>query len=251
MDPTERFSNRVADYVKFRPSYPAEVIALLEEACGFQSGVRVADVGSGTGIFSQLLLAAGAEVFAVEPNEPMRLAAESALGGREGFHSISGTAEKTTLPSSSVQIVTCAQSFHWFASPETLAEFRRILTPDGWIFLVWNHRLVDTSPLSEAYEALLLQFAPDYANVRHRDQNRADLSALAGKPVEHREFAYRQTMDREAFVGRVTSSSYVPALGSSEYEPFVHRLQLLFDRFEVGGCVEWQYRTDCYLMSVQ
>jgi ubiquinone/menaquinone biosynthesis C-methylase UbiE len=166
-DPTRRFSSRVDDYIRFRPGYPPAVISLLERECGLRPGIRIADIGSGTGILSELLLTAGCEVAAVEPNPDMRQAGERLLGARPRFLSIAGRAEDTRLPDHSVDLITAAQSFHWFDQRATKAEFRRILRPGGFVVLIWNERLV-VGPFLEGYEALLQRYCPEYAEVDHR-----------------------------------------------------------------------------------
>ncbi len=140
MNPMERFSNRVENYRRFRPSYPDAVIDLIRETAGLREGSPAADLGSGTGILTRLLLDAGWEVFAVEPNAPMRAAAEEELGAEARFHSIDAPAEATGLPAGSVQAITCAQAFHWFDREAAQAEFARILKPEGWAFIIWNER---------------------------------------------------------------------------------------------------------------
>jgi SAM-dependent methyltransferase len=112
--PTERFSSRVANYARYRPSYPQAAIDLLAARCGLSPTAVVADVGSGTGILTEQLLAGGAEVMAVEPNDGMRAAAAARLGARSRFHSVRGTAEATTLPSGSIDLWLAGQAFHWF-----------------------------------------------------------------------------------------------------------------------------------------
>lgn len=248
MDSTQRFSNRVRDYVRYRPSYPSAVIELLQTECGLEPGIPVADVGAGTGIFSRLLHGAGAQVFAVEPNAPMREAAEAELEGRPGYESLDGTAEATGLPDQSVAIVTCAQAFHWFANAASVAEFRRILRPDGWVLLVWNVRDELSTPFGAAYEALLRDYVPDYENVRHRDVSLESLRDLFGEEVRLSSFPFHQDLGREAFIGRVASSSYAPAPESEEFGAFQARLEALFDAHQVAGQVRWPYQTQCYLV---
>ena len=106
---TTRFSDRVAYYIKYRPGYPAKVITLLNREIGLSPATVIADIGSGTGISSELFLKNGNRVFGVEPNQPMREAAESRLAGYDAFISINGTAEATTLPDASVDLVTAGQ----------------------------------------------------------------------------------------------------------------------------------------------
>ena len=168
-DPTQRFSSRVENYVRFRPGYPPAVLDVLRAECALTRDSVVADVGSGTGIFSEFLLGAGCTVLGVEPNDEMRRAAEGTLARQTRFRSVPGTAEATTLPERSVDLVTAAQAFHWFDRARTRAEFRRILKPRGWTALVWNDRQLDSTPFLRGYEALLQRFGTDYLAVLDRE----------------------------------------------------------------------------------
>ncbi len=136
LNPLNRFSDRVEDYVKYRPSYPAAAIDQILE--NFTLPITAADIGAGTGISSRLLAARDVKVIAIEPNAEMRNA-----GIRDNISSVEwkdGTAENTNLPEASVDLVTCFQAFHWFTPEPTLAEFRRILKPKGKLAVVWNFR---------------------------------------------------------------------------------------------------------------
>ncbi|MDP8950409.1 MAG: class I SAM-dependent methyltransferase [Actinomycetota bacterium] len=154
-DPTQRFTNRVDHYVKYRPSYPRAALDLLKTECGLTSASLVADVGSGTGILSELFLENGNRVFGIEPNERMRETGERRLGRHPRFTSVAGTAEATTLDGDSVDFVVAGQAFHWFDPERARAEFSRILKPGGWVALVWNLRRKDATPFLAAYERLL------------------------------------------------------------------------------------------------
>jgi len=151
INPTLRFSSRVENYVKYRPGYPKGIIATLAKDCGLTDTSVVADIGSGTGILSEVFLKNGNQVFGVEPNLKMREAGERLLGSYPDFSSVHGTAEATALPDSSVGFITAGQAFHWFDRERARKEFARILKPDGWVALIWNERLTDTSPFSRAY----------------------------------------------------------------------------------------------------
>jgi len=168
-DPTRRFSSRVESYIRYRPRYPQPIIALLERECGLTPASVVADVGSGTGILSELFLAKGNRVFGVEPNPEMREAGQRLLAGYPGFISVDGRAEATTLPHASVDLVTAGQAFHWFDRPSARAEFARILKPGGWIMLIWNKRRKLGTPVAVAYETLLLRYGTDYYAVDHEN----------------------------------------------------------------------------------
>lgn len=251
MNPTERFSDRVRDYVRYRPSYPPEVIDLLQRECGLQEGASVADVGAGTGIFTRHLLDAGATVYAVEPNAAMRHAAEAASAGHPRFHSIDAPAEATGLPDDSVQIVTCAQAWHWFRAAEARAEFARILLPGGWLFLVWNERATNSTPFLEAYEEVLKTHAPEYLRVRHREFDSKKLGdVFAPEPMLRTNFANSQILDREGFLGRVMSSSYAPKEDDPLHGPLMKALEETFNRFNEDGTIEFHYTTECYYGAI-
>ncbi|MFZ3342154.1 MAG: class I SAM-dependent methyltransferase, partial [Terriglobales bacterium] len=93
--PAARFSDRVENYVRYRPGYPPEVLDLLRDECGLRPDHIIADIASGTGLFTRLLLENGNSVFAVEPNAEMREMGAQVLEGYERLVSVAGTAEET------------------------------------------------------------------------------------------------------------------------------------------------------------
>ncbi len=211
--PTERFSDRVENYVKYRPSYPPEVLDSLRENCGLKASSTVADIGSGTGIFTELVLRSGCRVFAVEPNDEMRHAAERRLLSSPGFHSVPGAAEHTGLDSGSIEIVTSAQAFHWFRKEEAQKEFHRILKTAGWVALVWNQRSTQ-SPFQHAYDEVLRQLVPEYDAVNHRKVEVDDIVDFLD-PGHYQCLTFKncQQFDLDGLKGRMQSSSYTPASG--------------------------------------
>jgi SAM-dependent methyltransferase len=247
INPTLRFSGRVENYVKYRPGYPAGVIATLAKECGLVAGSMIADIGSGTGILSELLLKNGNRVFGVEPNRQMRETGEQLLGKYSHFKSVNGKAEETTLADGSVDFVTAAQAFHWFDRERARNEFARILKPSGWVALVWNERLTDTSPFPRAYEDLLQQYGTDYAAVDHRN---VDTDAITGffapQPFTLRKFENQQIFDWNGLKGRLLSSSYTPEPGHPNHQPMLETLRSLFDKHQSGGNVSFDYATQLY-----
>src|SRR5512137_1658228 len=165
-DSKRRFSNRVADYVRYRPGYPSAIRDVLRTECGLRPGHVIADIGSGTGFLSELFLKNGNRVYGVEPNEAMRLAGEEYLASYDSFTSVNGSAEATTLDDASVDFVTAGQAFHWFDPQATRREFLRILKPGGWVLVVWNDRRVSETTFGRDYENVLVRFGIDYARVR-------------------------------------------------------------------------------------
>jgi SAM-dependent methyltransferase len=246
LNSTERFSTRVANYIKYRPSYPAAVLELLSVRCGLAATSTVADVGSGTGILTELLLETGAEVFAIEPNKEMREAAERLLSDYGRFRSVNGTAEATTLPDASVDLITSGQAFHWFDVPKSRPELGRILRPRGWAVLVWNERPADAGAFLDEYDALLRRHAAEYDRVTNMRADEAKIRKFFGKRPQTQVFANRQTFDFAGLQGRLMSSSYAPEPGHPEHEPMIAGLRDLFERHNRGGKVIFPYRTLVY-----
>jgi SAM-dependent methyltransferase len=247
-DSTQRFSNRVADYVKNRPSYPAQVLTLLKDKCALGPGQVVADIGAGTGIFTRLLLDTGATVHAVEPNGPMRQALVDSVSNDSRLCVHDGTAEKTGLGDGSVGLITAAQAYHWFTPALARKEFLRVLTGGRHVALIWNSRLEDTTPFLVAYEELLKRFATDYAKVNHRQVGLESIKPFfAPGPVEMHTFDYQQIFDFEGVKGRLLSSSYSPAEGDPGHAPMLAQLRVIFDQHHKSGKVAFDYKTEVYL----
>jgi SAM-dependent methyltransferase len=249
--PTERFSNRVDNYVKYRPGYPAEVLDFLKTECRLPDDTAIADIGAGTGIFTALLLDRGYRVYAVEPNEAMRNAALKQLGGNTEFIAVNGTAEATTLDAQSIALIVCAQAFHWFDAAKTRVEFGRILKDQGQVALIWNNRLADADEFSIAYERLLKQDSVDYDKVNHRNIGDINFKAFFKDGVyKTAKFSNVQVFDEGGLLGRAYSSSYVPPENTAEGQKFKGMLKDLFARYYKGGHVNFNYQTEVYLGQV-
>ncbi|MBM3288706.1 MAG: class I SAM-dependent methyltransferase [Candidatus Hydrogenedentes bacterium] len=252
MDVTQRFSDRVENYIKYRPGYPEALLDCIVARAGLSQGSAVADIGSGTGIFAALLLARGVCAYAVEPNREMREAAERLLGADERFVSVAGSAERTGLGDASADAICVAQAFHWFDGARARAEFKRILRPGGVVALIWNDRKVDATPFLAAYDALLRTRGTDYEQVNHRNVDAARLSAFFGAGgYEEMVFANEQRFDWNGLYGRAMSSTYVPAKGSPGHDVFVTGLHEVFAAFAHDGAVAFEYDTRLYLGGME
>lgn len=236
-----RFSSRVDTYVRFRPSYPKKVIETLERECGLTHDSVIADIASGTGIFTKLLLENGNRVFGVEPNAEMRRAGEEFLAAYPNFTSVDGTAEATALEPGSVDFVTAAQAGHWFNRQRSRQEFARILKSGGWAVLVWNERKTDSTPFLRDYEDLLLRYGTDYNEVRHEHTVVGEF--FDPLPFQERIFDLQQVFDYAGVEGRLMSSSYAPGPEHSNHAPMLRDLREIFDRHQRGGKVSIDYAT--------
>lgn len=232
--------------MKYRPSYPAEVLNVFRDEMGLNSDSAIADVGSGTGISSKLFLDNGNVVYGVEPNAKMREAAAEFLAAYPNFYSIDGTSTATNLFNASVNIIIAAQAFHWFEPEPTRAEFKRILKPRGWVALMWNERQLDTTPFLVEYEKLLLKYANDYTKVRHDNINESTLNAFFQGDFHPATFANKQVLDFDGIKGRVSSSSYMPSESDGNYSAMVEELQTLFDKHAESDRIQVFYDTNVF-----
>lgn len=250
-DPTRRFTDRVENYVRYRPGYPTDVIDFLNERCGLTQKSVIADLGSGTGIFAKLLADQGYTVYGVEPNDEMRRAAERQL--RDGtFISVCGTAEHTRLSPRLVDLVVSAQAFHWFNPETTRQECKRILKRDNdFVALIWNNRLTDSDAFARAYERLLADKATDYKDVNHQHLKGVHFASFfRDGEYSLTRFPNHQTLDFQGLTGRAFSSSYVPAQDSEAGSEFKLLLHELFNAHAVDNAVTIRYETEVYLGEV-
>jgi SAM-dependent methyltransferase len=245
---TTRFSDRVEDYKRYRPSYPAEIVPFLEQHYGLSAAeYSIADIGAGTGISSRLFLDHGYRVIGVEPNQEMRQAAIADLQQFETFSIQDGTAEHTGLDDGSIDVLMAAQAFHWFDKAAVRKEFARILKPEGLVILIWNERLIQ-SRFEQAYDELILRYAIDYVQVQHRNIEYADIKMFfaPGLCVQH-EFTNQQIFDFEGLKGRLLSSSYMPKVGHQAYAAMIADLEQLFEQYQESNTIQINYTTKIYI----
>jgi len=234
LNSTQRFSDRVQYYVQSRPRYPRAILDFCRTDLSLRPSDQIADIGSGTGFLSELFLQNGNPVFGVEPNEPMRLAAERGLRGFAGFHSINGTAEQTGLPAGSFGFIVAGQAFHWFDRAASRTEFSRILQPRGVVLLIWNEREKndDDNGFAAAYDAVVREFQTDWNTVRHENITTEDSRALGDffgpAGFELRKFDNPQPLNLDGVLARALSSSYLPLPGQPRCEEMLDQLREIF-----------------------
>ncbi len=243
---TTRFSDRVENYVLYRPGYPRAALETVKAECHLMQDHVVADIASGTGLWTRKLLENGNPVFGVEPNAEMRAAGERLLAHFPRFKSIPGTAEATTLAERSIDFVTSAQAAHWFDRRRSRQEFLRILKPGGWLVLLWNERLTDSTPFLRDYEQLLIKYGTDYQEIRH-ERTTAEVNQFFDPvPYQERTFDMRQEFDYAGVEGRLLSSSYAPGAEHPRYAPMLHELRKIFEAHAIAGRAAFEYKTRLY-----
>jgi len=248
---TSRFSDRVENYILYRPGYPAAALGTLKHECGLTSAHVIADIASGTGIWTRALLENGNGVFGVEPNSDMREAGERLLADFPRFTTVNGKAEATTLPDASIDFITSAQAAHWFDRKRARQEFSRILKPSGWLVLLWNEREVDTTPFLRDYEQLLLTYGTDYADVRHERTTDAVHEFFDPAPYTERVFPTTQEFDYVGLEGRLLSSSYAPGPEDQKHAPMLRELRKVFEQHAQNGRVGFDYKTRVYFGQLE
>lgn len=233
--------------MKFRPGYPAEVLTFLQENKILQKETVIADIGSGTGISSELFLKQGNVVYGVEPNKAMRQASQKLLGSYNNFCSINATAENTMLPTDDIDLIVCGQAFHWFDKEKCKTEFKRILKSDGYVVLMWNDRRTDTTPFLQAYEDFIKMFATDYLQVNHKNiDEKIFNSFFSHGNYKMESFLNYQHFDFEGLKGRILSSSYMPTEDHKDFYFMMSVLKKIFTRFAEDGKVTIEYETKVY-----
>jgi SAM-dependent methyltransferase len=250
----QRFSSRVADYVKYRPDYPRAVVEMLRERIGLSPSWVVADIGCGTGISCRMFLENGNEVYGVEPNDDMLAAAKKEFAAKPKFRTVKGSAESTNLADASVDLVIAAQAFHWFDRPACARECKRILrpSPGGYVAVMWNTRLTSTDDFGREYDDLLHRHGTDYKEVAHRTPMSVEQFAdVFGVPFERLTAPNQQVFTWDGLCGRVRSSSYTPMPGQPGHDELFAGLRELFDRRQVDARVKFDYETELFFGKVR
>ncbi|HET7119587.1 MAG TPA: class I SAM-dependent methyltransferase [Hanamia sp.] len=244
-DNTKRFSVRVADYIKYRPNYPEEIVDILEQVTKINKSKKIADIGSGTGISSILFLKRNYNVIGVEPNREMRTAAEQILSDFKNFKSVEGTAENTNLSDNSVDLIFSGQAFHWFEKEKSKIEFKRILKDNGNIVLVWNSRSSKSS-FQKEYEKALFDNIEEYRFVNHRNISESEISNFFfPKTLNKICIGNKQVLDLQGLKGRLLSSSYCPKSGDA-HDKLMEKIEQIFDKHQVNNEIEFEYETQIY-----
>lgn len=243
---TERFSDRVENYVQYRPNYPAEILQIFGDEMNLQTDSTIADIGAGTGISARIFLENGNPVFTVEPNAAMRDGAVDFLKDYSQLTLVEGTSENTQLAENSVDFIVAAQAFHWFKIGETRKEFQRILKDKGYVALIWNERQLDSTEFLREYEAFLHKYATDYSEFRHENTSIEIIGEFFQTDFNCKSFKNSQTFDYEGLKGRLLSSSYTPTAENSLFPAMIEELKRLFTNHQKDDRIDFLYDTKIY-----
>lgn len=248
-NPTTRFKDRVEDYIRYRPSYPDELFVKLSKLGLFKNAEKVADIGAGTGIFTEQLKKYTSKICAIEPNSAM-FEAGAALVQNDDIHWIKAEAESTSLSNNSIDVVFSAQAFHWFDVPKTVVEWKRILKKNGKVVLLWNNRKTDCDRFHKEYEELLKKHCKRYTELTTRYYSKHQLEDIWTCPINFLQFENWQKADWTFLKGRLNSSSYVPSQGTPEYSNFINKMHQLYLQNEVDDHVTLLYNTDVFIIEM-
>lgn len=234
-------------YDSRRPSYPAATLKALAELGALSPSTVVADVGSGTGIFSEVLLNHGCRVFGVEPLPELRAVADVRLAGNLRFTNVVGSAEDTSLDDSSVDLVTAASALHWFDPESARPEFGRILRTPGWTAALWNFRIMGDSAFGDAFDRLWRDvLGPPPAAGREEIEDVVVPEFFDGTDLVRYAFANPLPCNEEHLVGLAASSSHAPARGDPARRDIEQRMRHLHRVHQRDGLVRVPYETIMY-----
>ncbi|MFP5112243.1 class I SAM-dependent methyltransferase [Bacillaceae bacterium C204] len=251
MKSTEKFTDKADVYSKYRPGYPKEYIDYLLAATMVNENSVIADIGSGTGIFSRQLFERNITVIGVEPNDDMREKAEQSFKQNARFMSVKAEAEHTTLKDHSVDLVTVAQAFHWFEKDKFQLECKRILKANAMVALVWNSR-DGSSKLNQESAEICQRYCPNFKGFSGGMNNDGDVfnQFFNDGKYDFKSFRNDLELDIDGFLGRYLSASYSPKKTDKEYEPFITALSNLFEKYSNNGLILLPNRTRSYLGKV-
>ena len=248
----DRFTDKANIYEKFRPSYPKEMLSIIEDECHLSlcNSIVIADIGSGTGKFTQLLLDKGCIVYAIEPNNDMRAIAETKFMDKANYKSINSFAEATQLDNNSVDLITVAQAFHYFDIEKVNTEFKRILKPHGKVVLLWNFRHRESDFIKE-YERIVYSFhSKDLQPTFAQDKMNNCLFDKFFENYKVYSIPYIQKLSFSDLWGRVLSSNHAPKKDDPNYDKLYKSIKKLFDKYQQNKKIKFEYCTKIVIGSL-
>lgn len=248
MNNTTRFDGKGEIYVRARPSYATELFDYIKNTLKIPQGSVFADIGSGTGIFTEQLLDCGYRVYAVEPNADMRKKAEEKLSANNDFTSINGADSHTKLIDESIDFITTAQAFHWFDADAFKKECKRILKPHGKVIIVYNSR-DEQAACTKALADLCRKFSSEFHGFSNGISDEKCRAFFDGN-CEIFRADNSQSYDRQGYINRVLSSSYSLRESDERYAEYLKEINIIFDTFAVNGTLTVPTYTVAYIGTI-
>lgn len=248
----ERYSSKTDDYAKYRPNFPNEIVEFLYSNDFINSNSIIADIGSGTGRFTRLLLEKGNKVYGVERNDEMRAKAEQLLSQYSNFISIRGSAEETVLTDNTIDLITAAQAFHWFNKEKCLSEFKRIIKKNGKVLILWDDFLTNYNNFSIEYGKVLNKYRIVELGQMEKRFTRTEMISdfFRNNKYETLSFTHEIYQNFNSIKGGALSASFTPKPDEVNYKPFLLELQEVFEKFQSEGKVLTAFQTICYLGKI-
>lgn len=241
----EGYQSSAGAYERGRPDYSPALIDWLRDDLGIQQGQHCVDIGAGTGKFTARLFDLTSNITAIEPVVAMRekLAARLPL-----VNAIGGTADNMNLDDNSVDAVLCAQAFHWFATPQSVAEINRVLKPGGRFGLVWNVRDESVDWVA-AITKIITPYEGDAPRYYKGDWKKV-FPAPSFSPLEKKQFQHHHTgHPDDVIINRFMSVSFIAAQDAATRQKVVNEIRDLIQTHPaIKGKEEisFPYVTECF-----
>lgn len=236
------YSSKAAKYARYRWEYASRAVQTLYEVTGIGNSSTVADIGAGTGILTRHFVDKVKKVYAVEPDPEMRAWLLQVCGRSPSLRVIDGSAEATTLPTGSVDMISAAQALHWFNATKAQREFRRILKADGWLAVLWNQPISDSlsARVSSVFTA---QHGWDVAKSTAKMARVPAESYFDREGLLSDEYPVSTRESWEHFFGGLCSDSHAPLESDPAYPGFAREVRSIFDDLAVMGTIEVTFVT--------
>lgn len=248
------FSNVAQEYEKYRPKYPIKCVKYLKEKCDLNDDSCIVDIGAGTGIFTEMLLYNNLKVIAVEPNDEMRKILKEKLGNNKNLIIKKGTAENTTIDEKNADLITVAQAFHWFDIEKFRNECRRILKPNGNVFIIWN-KLDTNNIIVRELKDVDYKYAKRYDEIDNvlKDENREEIIKQFFKNQSYDTKIIENNLknNKEKFIGFNLSKSYSLRKGETNYKNYIKGFESIFEKYNNGGTIMIANKAYGYLGKIE
>lgn len=239
------YTGKADEYHQYRWNYSPHAIQDIFKITCIADKTILADIGAGTGIFTQNFIDYVAEVYAIEPNPEMHAIAQEKFSSFKFCHVILGNSENTTLVDNSVEIITVAQAIHWFDPGPTLHEFQRILQSQGWLVVIRNH--LPESFYTDALKNLMIQ-ENGVASVNSGNPKKQNAPYYYGNGnYQLYRYPFPITHNLESFLGSLLSASYTPKAGHPKFSQFRRKAEQLFTQLSSNGFIHTQGETELYI----